>query len=160
MNRVRVLFVCLGNICRSPMTKWVFEDAVRRHGLADRVEVDSCGTGAWHIGDCADPRAAATARAKGLDTSHTARQLCAEDFDRFDLIVVMDRSNRRNVLAAGAPADKVRLMRSFDPSLQGGEADVPDPYYGGDDGFEEIYGMLVRAAEGLVAEIQSTLPDV
>jgi protein-tyrosine phosphatase len=155
MSKVRVLFVCLGNICRSPMAKWVFADAVRRAGLEDGIEIDSCGTGHWHVGNSADRRASATARSKGLDPRHTARQLCTEDFERFDLIVVMDRSNRQQVLAEGAPEEKVRLMRSFDPTLGGREHDVPDPYYGGDEGFEEVYTMLVRAADGLLEHLRS-----
>ena len=155
MSEVRVLFVCLGNICRSPMAKWVFADAVRRAGLDGRIEIDSCGTGHWHVGGDADRRAAATARDKGLDTAHTARQICDEDFGRFDLIVVMDRSNRQHVLGAGAPKEKVRLMRSFDPTLSAGDHDVPDPYYGGDEGFEEVYKMLVRASEGLLTHLRT-----
>ncbi len=157
MSGARVLFVCLGNICRSPMAKWVFAEVVRREGLEGVIEIDSCGTGAWHVGEGADARAAATARGKGLDTTHTARQLCADDFDAFDLIVVMDRKNKRDVLAAGAPGERVHLMRAFDRTL-GGEADVPDPYYGGDEGFEEVYAMLVRSAEGLVEEVRRRLP--
>jgi protein-tyrosine phosphatase len=152
MSRTRILFVCLGNICRSPLAKWIVQDLVSKRGLSDAVEIDSCGTGSWHIGEPADPRATMTGRAKGLDTKHRARQLCRDDFERFDVIVVMDRSNQRNVLAAGAPAEKVRLMRSFDPT-SGDDLDVPDPYYGGDEGFENVYRMLVRAAEGLLEEI-------
>jgi protein-tyrosine phosphatase len=157
--KASILFVCLGNICRSPLAKWVFQDLVRRRGLQDRITIDSCGTGGWHIGDTADPRAAATARSKGLDPKHSARQICADDLNRFDLLVVMDRSNHRDVLALGAPPDKVRLMRSFDPALTGQAMDVPDPYYGGDEGFEHVYTMLVIAAEGLLSEIERTLLD-
>jgi protein-tyrosine phosphatase len=154
VSGARVLFVCLGNICRSPMAKWVFADAVRRSGLEGRIEIDSCGTGHWHVGNGADPRAAATGRGKGLDTTHTARQLCTDDFEEFDLIVVMDRSNERNVLGLGAPREKVRLMRSFDPASDPRD-EVPDPYYGGDSGFEDVYAMLVRAAEGLLEHLRA-----
>jgi protein-tyrosine phosphatase len=145
---ISVLFVCLGNICRSPLARWVFLDVVRRRGLDDRVRIDSCGTGGWHVGDAADPRAAATGRSKGLDTAHTARQLCEKDLFEFDLIVAMDRRNRADILAAGAPAEKVFLMRGFDPASGRRELDVPDPYYGGPEGFEEVYRMWRAAGAG------------
>jgi protein-tyrosine phosphatase len=156
-DHASILFVCLGNICRSPLAKWIAQDLARRRGLQDRITFDSCGTGGWHTGEGADPRAAATARAKGLDPTHAARQLCTQDFGRFDLIVVMDRANRRDALAMGAPPDKLRLMRSFDPANSGAEVDVPDPYYGGDEGFEHVYRMLVTAAEGLLGEVERSL---
>jgi protein-tyrosine phosphatase len=152
-----ILFVCLGNICRSPLARWIFQDLVARRGLQHRITIDSCGTGAWHIGQDADPRAAATARTKGLDPAHTARQICPEDFESFDLIVVMDRQNQRDVLALGAPPDKVRLMRSFDPASTGKALDVPDPYYGGDEGFEHVHKLLAIAAEGLLSEVERSL---
>jgi protein-tyrosine phosphatase len=152
VSRTRILFVCLGNICRSPLAKWVFRDLVARRGVAHQVEIDSCGTGHWHIGEGADPRAVATGHSKGLDTRHAARQLCTEDFDRFDFIVVMDRANERAVLEAGAPREKVHLVRSFDLSAPPG-AEVPDPYYGGDEGFEDVFQMLRRASEGLLRRV-------
>jgi protein-tyrosine phosphatase len=157
VSRTRILFVCLGNICRSPMAKWVFADLVKREGLARQFEIDSCGTGAWHIGEAADPRAAAAGRGKGLDVRHTARQVCEADYAAFDFIIVMDRKNRADVLAAGAPAEKVHLMRSFDPALHGRpehEMDVPDPYWGGEEGFERVHQMLARAARGLLGELR------
>jgi protein-tyrosine phosphatase len=160
MSTYRVLFVCMGNICRSPMAKWVFADLVKQRGLQDRIEIDSCGTGSWHIGEGADPRAVATGRAKGLDTRHTARQLCEADYGAFDLIVVMDRDNLQNVLGRGAPKEKVRLMRSFDATMSGRpehEMDVPDPYWGGEEGFERVHAMLVRAGEGLVDHVQRVI---
>ncbi len=149
-----ILFVCLGNICRSPVAKFIFTDLAVRRGVRERFLIDSCGTGGWHAGEGADPRAVAVAARHGLDTTHTARRLDpAADFSRFDYLLAMDLENRRRMLALGAPEDRVRLLRSFDPSLSGVPDDqlvVPDPYYGGPDGFDRMYEMLTRACEGLL----------
>ncbi len=161
MSRTGVLFVCLGNICRSPLARALFSDMVARRGLSDRFDIDSCGTGDWHSGDNADPRTTAIALKNGLPFQHTARQLHPPtDFQRFDIILAMDRSNRRNITLMGethsvAPRD-LRLMRSFDPTLAGAEdhaLDVPDPYYGGPEGFQLMYEMLTRACEGLLTHL-------
>ena len=155
-----VLFVCLGNICRSPLARVVFTDLLDRKGWRDRFEVDSCGMGGWHVGGPADPRAVAVAAKHGLVLVHTARQIDARaDFDRFGTVVAMDRSNRDALVRAGAATDRVRLMRSFDPAIEGqSEAalDVPDPYFGAGDGFETVYRMLVTASDGLLAHLLST----
>lgn len=149
-----VLFVCLGNICRSPLAEGIFTDLADHRGLADRFRIDSCGTGGWHAGNPPDPRAVLVAAKNGLDITH----LRARKFDPrrdpidFDWLIVMDRSNHDDVLAMGTPSDKVRLMRSFDPTLNA-PSDVPDPYYGGDDGFDKVYAMLTRACEGMLDEI-------
>ncbi len=151
---VGVLFVCLGNICRSPLAKFIFVDLAARRGVADQFAIDSCGTGGWHSGGPADPRTIAVAMKYGLDASHIARQLePAEDFERFDHILAMDSANRERLLRLGAPPARVRFMREFDPSLRGRpehELIVPDPYYGGPDGFEHMYHMLLCACQGLL----------
>jgi len=151
---VRVLFVCLGNICRSPTAEGVMRALVSDEGLEQRIVVESAGTGGWHVGSPPDARAAEAARAHGVALDGTARQVRAEDFEDFDLLVAMDGENRRALrsLARGeSEREKVRLLREFDPaSAAAGELDVPDPYYGGEDGFE-----LVRAAcAGLLEELR------
>ncbi len=141
----RIALVCLGNICRSPMAHVVLEDGVRRAGLD--VEVTSAGTGSWHVGKPMDDRAASTLRGAGLDPSrHRASHFDASWFDR-DLVLVMDEQNLADVLALGAPADRVRLFRDLDPE---GSGEVPDPYYGGDEGFAEVLAMVTRTSDRLV----------
>lgn len=166
-DKVGVLFVCLGNICRSPLAKWLFVARATRRGVLDRFDIDSCGTGAWHIGKDADPRSIAIAAANDVRFDHTARQLNARaDFRRFGIIVPMDRANKRDIVLAGESAGltppSLTLMRAFDPSLAGAaerELDVPDPYYGGPEGFQHMYDMLDRAAEGLLDHLlQSKTP--
>lgn len=155
-----VLFVCLGNICRSPLAEAIFLEMARSRGLLDRLEVDSAGTGHWHVGERADPRTLEVAQRYGIEVPSIGRQLTADEMERWDYILVMDRSNKRNVLALGAPPERVRLMRSFDPELQGAsekDMDVPDPYWGEGDGFERVYQMLLRACEGLLGEIESQM---
>lgn len=150
-----VLFVCLGNICRSPVARAIFEDLTSTHGLIKRYDIDSCGTGAWHIGRPADPRSVLVAANHGLNLTHTARQLDPDsDFTRFHYLVGMDQANCSTMLELGAPREKVRMLRSFDPALatrRESELDVPDPYYGGPDGFEHMYQMIRSACEGLLA---------
>lgn len=154
MNRVGVLFVCLGNICRSPLAEGIFLERARARGLADRFEVDSCGTGAWHVGERADRRSIAVAKRHGIELPSIARQLDpARDFDRFHWLIAMDRANVRSLLAAGAPPGRVRLVRTFDPDTAGrpgDDLDVPDPYDWPGEGFEDVYQMLDRACRGLL----------
>jgi protein-tyrosine phosphatase len=151
---MRILVVCLGNICRSPTAEAALREAVADAGLADRVEIDSAGTGDWHIGHPPDPRMVEAAAADGLALDGKARQMIADDFADTDLVLVMDRQNLRDVLAL-APDDevraKVRLFREFDPERDGD--DVPDPYYGGDDGFGEVVRIVRRAARGVVDDL-------
>jgi protein-tyrosine phosphatase len=155
---MRILFVCMGNICRSPTAEGVMRALLREQGLDGRIEVDSAGTGNWHAGDPPDERAVAAARGRGIELDGTARQVTAADFDHFDLILAMDRDNER-VLLALAPDEaaraKVRLLREFDPaSVAAGELDVPDPYYGGPRGFERVLDIVAAACRGLVDEVR------
>ena len=147
-----ILFVCLGNICRSPMAEGAMRAASAAHGWS--VEIDSAGTGGWHAGDPPDPRAIAVARSHGVDIGdQRARQFTLADFDRFDHIIAMDHDNRRN-LEAMAPDDwPGRLTLALD-WVQGrnGEA-VADPYYGGDEGFERCWREVTAMAEGLLAAL-------
>ena len=153
----RVLFVCLGNICRSPLAENEFRRQVREAGLDGQFEIDSAGTGGYHDGEQPDRRMAATARQHGLEMTGRARQFHQSDFDDFEWIIAMDASNRADILwLARGPADraKVRLLREFDP-LAAGDLDVPDPYYGGGDGFEHVYQIVERSARTLLAELTS-----
>ena len=146
MEKVKVLFVCLGNICRSPLAAAILRHKVKKYGLGAWVEVDSCGTSNYHIGDNADPRTIANAARNGVTIEHCARQLSQEDLDAFDFIFAMDRNNYHNILKLGNGNDlgqKLRLMREFDPESKGGE--VPDPYHGGEEGFQEVYEILDRS---------------
>lgn len=156
----RVTFVCTGNICRSPTAEWVFRAHVRDAGLDGRVEVDSSGTGGWHVGEPADPRAAATLRAAGYDCEHRARQFQRAWFARYDLVVALDSSHRRALLgmASGEEARaKVRLLREFDPEADGDDLDVPDPYYGGESGFKRVLRMIENACPGLIELVRREL---
>lgn len=139
----RLLFVCLGNICRSPTAQAVFAELVRRAGRAHEFHLDSAGTGDWHVGEPPDPRTRAAAQALGYPMRHRARQVSRQDFERFDLVLAMDRQNHRNLLAMARPDQhpRIQLFRSLDDP--GSAPDVPDPYYGGEEGFIEV----VRIAE-------------
>jgi len=152
-----LLFVCLGNICRSPTAEGVMRALIAREGLEEEIEIDSAGTGAWHVGSPPDARASAAAQARGVTLSGRARQVTAGDFERFELVLAMDRANERELRRlGGAAAGKVRLLREFDPESRArGELDVPDPYYGGEDGFEEVLDLVWAACEGLLGEIRA-----
>jgi protein-tyrosine phosphatase len=156
---VRLLFVCLGNICRSPTAEGVMRALVDREQLADAIELDSAGTGSWHVGSPPDERAAHAARSRGLTLEGRARQVRPSDFETFDLVLAMDRSNMRELLALVPDPSlrgRVRMLREFDPaSAASGELDVPDPYYGAAGGFEEVLDLVEAACEGLLAEIRS-----
>lgn len=155
-DKVHILFVCLGNICRSPTAHGVFRAAAEQAGLADRIRIDSCGTGDWHVGKKPDHRAMEAAARRGVDISDLrARQIQAADLAEYDYILVMDRQNLDDVN---------RLWRQHggtEPQLFLGYGDtgdtdeVPDPYYGGDEGFERVLDLIARASQGLLAEIRS-----
>jgi protein-tyrosine phosphatase len=153
---VRILFVCLGNICRSPTAEGAMRALVREAGLADEIEVDSAGTGSWHVGSSPDRRATRAARARGIALEGAAREVRSEDFEDFDLLIAMDGSNLR-ALRQLAPTEearsKVRLLREFDPA-DPRPADVPDPYYGASGGFEEVLDLVQASCEGLLAQIR------
>lgn len=130
---------------------------VREAGLSDRISVDSAGTGDWHLGEPPDPRTCSAARRRGVDLDHRAQRFTAKDFARYDLILAMDRKNQRDLeRMAPTPEDraKVRLLRSFDPAAPE-DAEVPDPYYGGPDGFEEVYDVCAAACRGLLAHLRA-----
>lgn len=148
----RILLVCLGNICRSPMAEGILAHLVKERGLIQSIELDSAGTGAYHIGSLPDQRAQQVCLSNGITLKHHARQVKRADFDSFDYILAMDSANY-DALKKIAPHDHLHLMRSFDP-LAGADLDVPDPYYGGIEGFNEVYEMLYRAANGLLDDIE------
>ena len=154
-GRYRVAVVCLGNICRSPMAHVVLESRLADAGLDDRVEVASSGTGGWHVGHPMDDRAAATLSAAGYDpTRHRARQYDPSWPEAYDVVLVMDDSNLADV---GGRGERVGLFRDLDPVDPGGE--VPDPYYGGDDGFEEVLAMVERTSDAITAEVAARLEE-
>jgi protein-tyrosine phosphatase len=155
----RILFVCMGNICRSPTAEGVMRALLRDAGLDGRIEVDSAGTGNWHAGDPPDARATAAARARDIELDGAARQVTAADFEDFDLLLAMDRENERELLARAPDEEargKVRLLREFDPAaVAAGDLDVPDPYYGGPNGFERVLDLVEAACRGLLDAVRA-----
>lgn len=139
------------------MAEAIFIHQVREREMLDRFDIDSCGTGQWHIGERADPRAIQVAKKNGVDVSSIARQLePRSDVDRFDLFVVMDRENLNHLVNAGISKDNIRLMLSFDPahsSKPHDAPDVPDPYFGEGDGFKSVFEMLTVACSGMIDEL-------
>ena len=152
--KTSVLFVCLGNICRSPLAEGVFRHLVRERGVATAYRIDSAGTGSWHVGEPPDRRSAEVARRRGVILEGAARQVSAQDFDRFDWIIAMDRENLSNLRAMQRKGTRARLhlLRDFDP--EPGDGDVPDPYYGGPDGFENVYALVERSSQALLDHIE------
>jgi protein-tyrosine phosphatase len=153
-TKTKVLFVCLGNICRSPLAEGVFRHLVRDKDVAEHYEIDSAGTGGWHVGERPDRRSAEVARRNGVALDGEARQVVPEDFERFDWIIAMDRSNLRDLESMRRRQDraKLQLLRDFDP--EPGNRDVPDPYYGGPDGFEKVYAMVHRSSTALLDRLE------
>jgi protein-tyrosine phosphatase len=154
--RTSVLFVCLGNICRSPLAEGIFHHLVDEAGLSERFDVDSAGTGSWHLGELPDARASMVARQHGVELTTRARQLTPEDMQRFDVVIAMDHENLRNIErmadAAGSEA-RIKLLRAYDSNGDGEE--VPDPYYGGASGFENVYEMVRRSCQVLLEELRA-----
>ena len=150
----RILFVCLGNICRSPLAEGVFQHLVDVAGLGDVYEIDSAGTSAYHAGDRSDERSIAVALKHGIRVTSRSRKVRASDFETFDLILAMDQANLRDLLGIcpSEHAGKVRRMRDYDPA---GSGDVDDPYYGGPRGFDDNFEMLMRTCEALLEDTQS-----
>lgn len=158
-HRSSVLFVCLGNICRSPLAEGVLVHRLAEAGLSDAVRVDSAGTGAWHVGEPADPRSAEVAHRNGVELDGRARRIRAEDLREFDYILAMDRSNlldieRMNRSESGTA--QIALFRDFDPKTDA-DGEVPDPYYGGAGGFDRVYEMVDRTCRALVKHLESEL---
>lgn len=151
---MRILFVCLGNICRSPTAEGVMRKVLAEAGAEGEIEVESAGTGSWHVGERADPRAVAAASERGYSLESLGRQVSPSDFEEYDLLLAMDRSNHADLLSIAPPdaREKVRLLREFDP--KGGDLDVPDPYYGGHDGFNQVLNIIERSCEELLRELR------
>jgi protein-tyrosine phosphatase len=155
---VRILFVCMGNICRSPLAQGIFEDVLRREGLEDEVFVDSAGTGAWHVGSPPDERAQRSAGQRGLDlSSQRARRITPEDCKTFDYILTMDEDNYHAVASLCRGSAVVRPFLDF--AANSPETEVPDPYYGGPDGFEHVLDLVEDASEGLLEDIRKRHPS-
>jgi protein-tyrosine phosphatase len=148
---IRVLFVCLGNICRSPLAEAVFRHEARKRGVEDRFEIDSAGTSGYHNGAPPDRRSAETARLRGVDVTGRSRQLGAADLRRFDWVIAMDAENLEEIEALKARAGgtaRVHRLREWDPRPD--SPDVPDPYYGGARGFEDVHDIVERSAAGFL----------
>jgi protein-tyrosine phosphatase len=164
---LRLLFVCMGNICRSPTAEGVMRKLIEHAGMQAEIELESAGTGSWHVGSAPDRRAYAAALSHGIVLEGAARTVRREDFDDFDLVLAMDRANMRELRQLAPDEDaraKVRLLREFDPASAsasatagtgGEELDVPDPYYGATGGFDEVFQIVHAACVGLLARIRS-----
>jgi protein-tyrosine phosphatase len=154
MKKIKVLFVCLGNICRSPLAEAVFKHKIQKKGLAKYIEADSCGTANYHIGHNPDARTIANAVRNGVAIDHAGRQLCSDDLAHYDFIFAMDKSNHHNILSlqnAQVHKHKIRLMREFDPVSKG---EVPDPYYGTEKDFQEVFDILDRTMEDFILHLE------
>lgn len=154
---MKVLFVCMGNICRSPTAEGVFRQHVRNARLDGRITIDSAGTGDWHIGKKPDLRACRAAASRGYDLSAlTARQVSVDDFRRFDLILAMDQDNLKRLKALRPSDSRAEIdlfLRRFNPA----EKAVPDPYYGGDDGFDHVLDLIEQGSRALLDELRGRL---
>ncbi|MCR4316410.1 MAG: low molecular weight phosphotyrosine protein phosphatase [Planctomycetes bacterium] len=152
---VKVVFVCLGNICRSPTAEAVFQDMAHKRGVADKFEIDSAGVGNWHVGDRPDYRQAHAAEQRGYRLDSFARQIKKSDFDHYDLILSMDQSVHDSLIGMAKTEThraKIKLFREFDPDSKG-EKEVPDPYYGGPEGFGEVISIVERGCRNLLEQI-------
>tara|TARA_B100000212_G_C27178898_1_gene449414 strand:- start:184 stop:675 length:492 start_codon:yes stop_codon:yes gene_type:complete len=156
MDKKSVLFVCLGNICRSPAAEAIFLDLINNEGINDQFLVDSAGTGSWHVGKKADSRMRFTANKRDINIASIARQISKEDFEKFNYIVAMDNSNYKNILnlknSVGA-SDFARVYKIQDFANKFTEREVPDPYFGGDDGFHYVLDILEDSVSGFLREI-------
>ncbi|MEX2528873.1 MAG: low molecular weight protein-tyrosine-phosphatase [Gemmatimonadota bacterium] len=164
-RRSSVLFVCLGNICRSPLAEGIFLSLLQAEGLENRIQVDSAGTGGWHVGEAPDPRSRAVAQQNGIELTSRARQVAPQDFARFQWVIAMDRENRNELgnvqTVQGGPA-RLHLLLEFHPEAPdvtgaSGGVDVPDPYYGGPDGFQTVQRLVQEGCEGLLKAVRAEL---
>jgi protein-tyrosine phosphatase len=154
MKNINVLFVCMGNICRSPTAQGVFRSLLMREGLSDRILTDSAGTVAYHVGEKPDRRAMATASRRGVDLSDLrARRALTQDFERFDYVIAMDRANYSDLLEICPPGYEERLYLFLDFAPERPEDEVPDPYYGGAAGFDRVFDLIEDASRGLLKHI-------
>jgi protein-tyrosine phosphatase len=154
MSKIKVLFVCLGNICRSPLAEAVFKHKVIARGLDKFIVADSCGTANYHVGDTPDPRTIANAKKNGVNINHCGRQLKSTDLENFDFILAMDASNYDNIMRlqnATQHTSKIMMMREYDPL---GRGDVPDPYYGGERHFQDVFDILDRTMDAFVKHLE------
>ena len=154
-RKLSVCFVCLGNICRSPTAEGIFARLVANASLRGIIRVDSAGLGAWHKGERADKRARTIAEQRGYDLTSVSRQITEADFDGFDMLIAMDRSNvkeLRKLAKTDAQRAKISLLRDHDPLSPNG-AEVPDPYYGGPEGFEQVFRMIETAGAALLGRL-------
>jgi len=153
--KIQLCFVCLGNICRSPTAEGIMHAIVGEAGLANRIAIDSAGTSAWHVGEAADSRSRQCASERGVALRSRARQFVAKDFARFDYVLAMDAENHDELVALAPDADartRVHLLRGFDPGSPKGAA-VPDPYYGGERGFDDVFEICEAACRGLLSRV-------
>lgn len=151
MKKTKILFVCLGNICRSPLAEAIFKHKIKERGFDNQVEVHSCGTANYHVGDTPDQRTIKNALKNGVTIDHIGRQLSKHDLETFNFIIAMDKSNHTNIMRLENATDhshKIKLMRSFDLNPAGDE--VPDPYYGDETGFQNVFDILSHSVDSLI----------
>lgn len=151
MKKIKILFVCLGNICRSPLAEAIFKHKIMEKGLESLITVHSCGTANYHVGDRPDPRTIKNALKNGVAIDHLGRQLSGDDLETYDFIIAMDKSNHANILKLENAKDhshKIKLMRSFDLNPAGDE--VPDPYYGDETGFQHVFDILSHSTDSFI----------
>jgi protein-tyrosine phosphatase len=160
----KILFVCLGNICRSPLAEAIFSRMASERGTSNQFYSDSCGTSGHHTGEPPDPRTLKNARSNNLEIAHLGRQLSPEDFVSAQLILTMDSGNYRDTMALalkhGFEAGNIRMLRMFDPEAANGDLDVPDPWYGGEQGFEDVFKIISRSCSGLMDALQASYPHL
>ncbi|EED36993.1 Low molecular weight phosphotyrosine protein phosphatase [Luminiphilus syltensis NOR5-1B] len=155
-DQIGVLFVCLGNICRSPTAEGVFRVLCEREGVADQLRIDSAGTAGWHVGKPPDSRTIEAASKRGIDLSSLrARQISRGDFMAFDLVLAMDSDNYDSLVALRPAGFTGELERFLSYAVSSAPVDVPDPYYGGDAGFEQVFDLIEEASEGLLAHLKA-----
>jgi protein-tyrosine phosphatase len=151
-HKTSVLFICAGNICRSPMAESIFVHLAKESGLTENIRVESAGTGAWHVGEKPDHRTIEVLKRHGIAWVSTARQVNRFDFESFDLLLAADVANHRDLLRVGAPSERLKMMLSFNPNSP--VLEVPDPYFGDLDDFEEVFELLYPACENLLTHIR------